>query len=319
MKKNIEILNSFTLENIPNLDTVVLGALELFMEKLPPTSFGIPKINLNKYKRPLVVGSGNAEATGKIIFKNTDAVFASENNFEEKLKNIKEIDGVVLISASGGKHAISIAKVSKQYSKNITLITNKQDSHALKELNLSLGDEEYVFPKNREPYTYNTSTYMGMILGSTSENPERISNFIETNISKISFSRLASYDKFFLIVPTKFYGITRMLEVKFVELFGRNIGREVATEESITHAMTVVPARELFISFGVENKTWGKEEDRMFIPLSENADYGEMMAVGYYVIGKIQEQHHQYFKENIVEYVKNSSLVFGHEIKAIVE
>ena len=40
-KKNIEILNSFGLENIPDLDVAVLGALELF-EGIP-----LPEINFN--------------------------------------------------------------------------------------------------------------------------------------------------------------------------------------------------------------------------------------------------------------------------------
>ena len=49
----------------------------------------------------------------------SDAIFASESNYEEKLKNIKDIDGVVLISASGEKHAPVIAKVSKKYGKSM--------------------------------------------------------------------------------------------------------------------------------------------------------------------------------------------------------
>jgi len=44
-----------------------------------------------------------------------------------------------------------------------------------------------------------------------------------------------------------------------------------------------------------------------------------MMAVSYYIIGKIQKAHPPYFKDNIVEYVKKASEAFGHEIKAIVE
>ncbi len=311
-QKNLDILKSFNEENLPDLDVVVLGALELFSNVTPP------KIEV-KYKRPLVVGSGNAEATGKIIFKDTDAVFASESNFEEKLKNLRDIDGVVLISASGGKHAPNIARLAKKNNKKVTLITHKKDSLASKELDILNGDVEYVFPKNREPYTYNTSTYMGVILGQTGERANEINDFMGKNISTLDFSLFAKYDKFFFIVPVEFHGIIKMLEIKFVELFGRKIARDIATAESISHAMTVVPEKELFVSFGVENKIWGKPEDRIYIPLPKNTNYGAMMAIGYYIVGQIQKSQEPYFKENIKNYVEQSSLFFGHKINVIVD
>ena len=309
----IDLLTTFSLENIPDLDTVVIGALELFeKEKLP-------QIQFNAYKRPLVVGSGNAEATGRIIFEKTDAIFASESNYEEKLKNINAIDGVILLSASGGKHAPSIAKRAKELGKPVTLITNTPHSEARAELDITHGDTEYIFPKNREPYTYNTSTYMGMILGYTQEDPARIRAFIEEAIDIIDFSKFAEYEKYYLIVPPQFSGIIRMLQVKFMELFGRNVARDVETVEYVKHATTVVPSRELFLSFGYENTSWGEADSRLNIPLPEWAGYGTMMAVSYYVIGKIQQQHPAYFKQHIEKYTEEISKVFGEEIKPIVE
>lgn len=311
--KNIHILNIFNLNNIPDLDVAVLGALELF-QKEP-----IPKLKLNAYKHPLVVGSGNAEATGRIIFQNLDAIFASESNYEEKLKDIKSIDGVVVVSASGEKHAPIIERVSEKYGKHITLITNSRGSSAEKELDRKHAYDEYVFPKNREPYTYNTSTYMGMILGHTGEDPAEIYDFILNKIDITSFSNLANYSKFYLIIPPQFSEIIRMLEVKFIELFGRNIARDVETSEYVPHATTVAPSDELFISFGYENNTWGKPENRLNIPLPKWANYGAMMAIGYYTIAQIQKQHKPYFKQNIAAYTKEISKIFGHTIAPIVE
>jgi len=311
--KNIQILNTFILDNLPDLDVAVLGALELF-QKEP-----LPKLKLDLYKRPIVVGSGNAEATGRIIFQNLDAIFASESDYEEKLKAIKSIDGVIVVSASGEKHAPIIAAMAKKYNKHVTLITNSRDSSAEKELDKKHSYDEYVFPKNREPYTYNTSTYMGMILGHTGEDPAEIYSFIQNRINKITFPEFSKYNKFYLIVPPQFSGIIRMLEVKFIELFGRNIARDIETSEYVPHATTVAPSDELFISFGYENKIWGKPENRLHIPLPENADYGAMMAVGYYVIAQIQKQHKPYFKENIADYTKEVSKIFGHTIEPIVE
>jgi len=306
-KINYKTMQSFTLKNIPDLHVCVLGALELF------SSIKIPKIEVS-YRKPLVVGSGNAEATGRILFEDKDAVFASESNFEEKLKKIKSIDGVVLISASGGKHAPIIAKTSRKFRKKVTLITNNPNALAKK-----YSDRVFVFPKQREPYTYNTSTYMGMILGKTHESPDKIYYFIKSRIDKIKLPKLGRYDKYYLIVPPKFSGIIRMLNVKFIELFGRRVARDVETLEYVKHATTVVPSNELFISFGEENKTWGDKKSRLHIPLPKNADYATMMAISYYMIGKIQKLHTPYFKKNISNYTKNVSKIFGQKIKPIVE
>ncbi len=310
---HIQTLETFTLDSLPDLDIAVLGALELF-QKTP-----LPKMDLSLYKRPLVVGSGNAEATGKILFRDVDAVFASESDFEEKLQHIENIDGIVLLSASGEKHAPIIAKAAKKYGKHVTLITNTPNSSASKELDHEHVYDEYVLPKNREPYTYNTSTYMGMILSSTGEDATNIVQFIQEKIDTMTMPDFASYDKYFLIIPAEFSEVIRMLQVKFIELFGRTIARDVETVEYLRHAATVVPSHELFISFGYENTEWGAPESRLHIPLPENAGYATMMAVGYYVIAQIQKNHPPYFKENIVAYTEKVSRLYDSKILPIVE
>jgi len=305
---NINILNTFDIHSLPNLDVVVLGALELF------ASTSLPKIDLSTYKRPLVVGSGNAEATGRIIFADIDAVFASESNFEAKLKSTPNIDGVVLVSASGGKHAPIIAAKAKELGKHVTLITNTPDSPANKELDHQHEYDEFVFPKNREPYTYNTSTYMGMILGKTAEDPSEIKQFLHDTIDTLTLPDFSQFDKYYLIVPPQFSEIIRMLQVKFIELFGRNIARDVETSEYVRHATTVAPS-----DFGWSNNNWGKPENRLYIPLPENAGYGAMMTVGYYVIANIQKSYPRFFKDNIESYTAEASKIFGSTISPIVD
>jgi hypothetical protein len=312
--KNINILETFGLDNIPSLNIAVLGALELFQKK------SVPKISLGAYKRPLIVGSGNAEAVGRIIFETTpDAIFASESNFEQKLVNIPSIDNIVLVSASGEKHAPIIARSANKYGKHVTLITNNPNSSTVRELDTKHEYDIYVFPKNREPYTYNTSTYMGMIFGHTKEDPKNIYNFIQNNTSALVFPDLSLYNKYFFIIPTRFFGIIRMLQVKFIELFGRNIARDIETVEYMRHAVTVAPSDELFVSFGDENTTWGEPNKRLHVPLPDDADYCAIMAIGYFVIAKIQEKHPQYFKKNIVSYTKKASELFESNISPIVE
>ena len=311
--ENIQVLKTFTLESLPDLDVVVMGALELF-EHTPA-----PRIDVSAYKRPLVVGSGNAEATGRIVFRATDAVFASESDYEDKLRAIPEIDGVVVLSASGGKHAPGIVRTARAMGKRVTLLTNTPNSLASKELDTAGGDRAYIFPKNREPYTYNTSTYMGMILGSTGESAGEIKRYIDQGIATMQFPDFSHHDKFFVVVPPRLGSIKRMLQVKFIELFGRIVARDVETSEYMTHAVTVVPSDELFINIGVEKSTWGTPEQNLYVPLPPDADYGAIMAIGYYVIGQIQKAHPPYFKDNIVTYCETAGKAFGTTISPIVE
>ena len=305
-EKELRVMQDFSLKNIPDLDVCVLGALEFL------SNSKIPKIDI-RFKKPLVAGSGNAETTGRIIFSDREAIFASESDFEGKLKKIKDIDGVVIVSASGMKDAPRIARASKRYRKKIVLITNNPRSSIRK-----IAEKTYVFPKQREPYTYNTSTYMSMILGWTKEDPKKILRFLREEIGPIRLPGLGKYNKFYLIIPPEFSEMRRMLQVKFIELFGREMARDIETSEYVRHATTLVPSKdELFISFGKPDKTWGK--NRVYVPLPKNAGYGSMMAIGYYIIGKIQKAHKPYFKNNLGSYVKKISNVFGEKIPAIVE
>ncbi len=311
---NIDKLNSFDMENIPELDTAVLGTLELFQQK------PLPRIDVSSFGRPLVVGSGGAEAASRIMFEKADAVFASESNVDEKLANIPAIDSVVLISASGKKHAPIIVDAAKKAAKKVTLITNTPSSPASELLDENSGDSEFVLPKNREPYTYNTSTYMGMIMGVTGESPAEVKRFIDDCTSKLDSPDFSKYNKYYLMVPTKFLGVIRLLELKFIELFGRNIARDVETiEYARLHATTVVPSDELFISFGEKNEIWGEPENRFFVPLPEGCDYGAMMAIGYYTVGQIQKAYPHYFKDNIQAYCDKVSELSGNSIRPIVE
>lgn len=309
---NIDILKTFTIDSLPSLDVAVQGALEML------ASHDVPALDISNFHRPLVVGSGNAEATGRIIFAETDAVFASESTVDDKLAHIHDIDEVVIVSASGGKHAPIIAVKARDAGKHVTLVTSTPDSPAAREL----GEHElsaHVFPKNREPYTYNTSTYMAMIQGFTHEDPNAILQFIHEQIDALVLPDFSQYNKYYLIVPPEFAGIIRMLQVKFIELFGRNIARDVETSEYVRHATTVAASDEFFIAFGEANTTWGTPENRLNVPLPQDANYVAMMAVGYYLVAQIQKAQPQYFKQNIADYCTFISGVFGEQIDPIVD
>lgn len=284
---------------LPDLDVCVLNALRLFAD--PSTK--LPKIDFDAFERPLVVGSGNAAATGRIMFADKDAVFADESTYESRLDAVPSIDGVMLLSASAGKHAPIIAKNVKQRGLPVILLTCNPHPAAGPDV-----DEVHIFPSLPEPYTYNTSTYMGMILAKTQENPRAILSHIKRFVDpalRSSCIDFANFNAFFILVPEEFDLIRPMLNTKFVELFGRRVARDIFTWEQAKHATRVVEAdAELFISFGRKNE-WGKY--RLHIPLPKKADYVAMMAVGYYVIGKIQAQKLPWFKESIVKFCNETA------------
>ena len=99
---------------------------------------------------------------------------------------------------------------------------------------------------------------MGIILGHSGEDPKKIKRFIEKKIDTLRLPKFSKYKRYYILIPDEYEGIIRMLQVKFIELFGRNIARDVETFSNIHHATTVAPAKnELFISFGRELKYYG--------------------------------------------------------------
>jgi len=289
-----------------DLDVVVLNALKLFQEK------GLPKLELPKFKRPLVVGSGNAAVTGRILFEKSDAVFADESTFKNRLDSILDIDGAFLLSASGGKHSPMIARELNKRGIRVILLTNNPEALAAKDV-----DETFVFPKQPEPYTYNTSTYLSMIMSHTQEDPANLSEFIKNELDNRIPDNFTDYDAFFIIIDNNFSNAREMFLTKFDELFGPIISGRVFTEDQTQHAKTLVQSdKELFIGLGHNNEIWGTK--RLNINIPNNADYGSVIAIGYYIIGMIQKQNKPYFKQNVSEYTKQVSELFSQDIKPIV-
>ena len=232
--------------NLPTLDTVVLNTINTYEH-----AENLPQIDLSQFHAPLVVGSGNGIATGKILFRNVPAFFASESEVAEKLRNIPSIEEVVVVSASGEKHAPIILELAKEMGKKTFLISSSENSSAR-----AIADTSFVFPKNTEPYTYNTSTYFGYLYGAEANRElsklrDHITQTIDTILSNVDWK---SYTGYIVVLPNEFALLRDMIEMKFIELFGRKLARDVFTYEQMKHAITVVPDdRELFLCFGNEN------------------------------------------------------------------
>jgi hypothetical protein len=308
MSSALDIVKSFDENSLPDLDLVTMAALELF-EKTQ-----LPVLNVNRFRHPLILGSGNALVAAKAIFSHTQVVFVDESNYESAIFT-GQADGAYIFSASGSKHAVTFAKALSHKDIPTVLVTNNQKSPA--QIAVPAMDV-LIFPKNREPYTYNASTYMGMFLAATRENPSKIKAFIESEVLPNIPKNIGEYEAYYLLLPELFSPITNMFVTKFDELFGsRLLGRAFTFEQS-KHAKTVIKNdKELFISFGKENTTFGKS--RINIPLPNDANFATMMAVGYFVIGHIQKNKPPYFKDSIGDYMKEASQLFDNELTVIVE
>ncbi len=284
--------------NIPDLDEIVLETLDFF-SKNPPPSF-----NPKDYDLPFVVGSGNAYNTGLIIFSEQAAIFADESNFRtilpafEKAVTNKLITQAVIISASGGKDSVWEIELAKKYGLQTTLITTKAESQAAK-----IADKIFAFKSIDEPYTYNTSTYMGMILGATHENITNIQGAIKSLKFPENFNEYKSYS---FVLPDKFSAICPMLDIKRHELFGPQVSLRAFPEGHARHAKFVIRTKnELVISINEKNEFFGDPESRWNISLDQNVNFAMIMAVTYYIVGKIQKSKPPYFKENIGNYVSD--------------
>ncbi len=280
---------------IPALDKIVIKALKFFTKERPP------KLDLNAFSMPFVVGSGNAYNTGAILFSDRGGVFADESNFRQVVaaygQSIKQnlIRQAVIVSASGEKDSVWEVELAKQLGLSTTLLTCEKESSAAK-----LADTVISYRKIPEPYTYNTSTYLGMLLSATGEDAGSIKTLIESLAFPESFKRYKAYA---LILPDRYSNICPMLDIKKSELFGPHLSLRAFTQGQARHAKFVIPwEKELVITIGDKNELFGVPAARWDIPFPANASYGTMLALTYYIVGLIQSGKPAYFKKNIGSY-----------------
>ena len=274
-----------------NLNEVVLDALDLH------ASYKLPKLQFGRSKLRLVVASGNALPTGGVVFQGEPCVFADEGQYETVLRANRAVDSAVVISASGEKHSPVIIKHLLKRGLPTRLLTCSRASSAAR---LLPANRVFVTRRNEEPITYNTSTYLGMMLARTRENPARIKQHILRHVKPL-MPDFREFAAFYLMVPARFDLVRQMFITKFDELFGPRLVGRCYTLEQTLHAKTVVPwDKELFISFGVANEFFGTK--RLAIPLPKDTGFAAMVATGYYVIGHIQQQFPPWFMRSAEVY-----------------
>ncbi|HOZ53578.1 MAG TPA: hypothetical protein PK142_02780 [bacterium] len=287
------------MKNIMNLDQGVIKALEFFDKNK------LPKLNLNRFAFPIVVGSGNAYNTGQILFSGKKAIIADESTFKKTIENYKDlinkkiIKEAIVISASGEKDSVWEIELAKKYKLKTILLTCSPDSSSSK-----IADEVITYPKIAEPYTYNVSTYLGMILSATNENPKSILNFLKKLKIKSGFKNYSSYA---MVLPDDFIAITPMIDIKKSELFGSKISLRAFSFGHARHAKFVIrDKKELVITLGKEkNLYFGETQSRWQIELPNKVDFAFILCLTYYLVGQIQKNKPAYFKNNIKNYCQD--------------
>ena len=294
-----------TTDGIPELHEVVLGALELH------SSSHLPELHFGTARKRLVIASGNALPTGRILFSDEDALFCDEGQYLAAIQRHPDIDSTVVISASGTKHAPIILADLMQRNFTPYLLTCAKDSPAAK---MVPEDRVFVTPSVPEPITYNTSTYLGMVLAKTREDPAAIRDFLLQTVAP-SIPDLRLYQAYYYMVSPEFETLLPMYLTKFDELFGGRLNGRCYTTEQTMHAKTVVPwDLELFVTIGTENEDYGRE--RLTIPVPKGFGFAAMIAIGYYTVGHIQSQNPPWFKEHAAEYKVIQNKLFEKYNKA---
>ena len=278
--------------NIINLDESVVRALDFFSKNQPP------KLDLQKLNFPFVIGSGNAYNTGMILFSSKAAVFADESNFRPLIESYDQvikkgiIKDAVIISASGEKDSVREIELAKKHRLKTTLLTCDPGSSAAK-----IADKTFVYRKIAEPYTYNVSTYLGMILSSTREDPKKILSFLSRIRMPKNFNVYQSYS---FILPDNFVNICSMLDIKKSELFGPYVSIRAFSQGQARHAKFIHRSeKELVISIDGKNKFFGHPNHRWNIKFPTASSFATILSLTYYLIGKIQATKSPYFKKNI--------------------
>lgn len=277
--------------NLSTLDKTVLDALDFFAANPPP------QLDLSDYQLPFVVGSGNALSAGRILFSGRAAVFADESDFKSTIESFKPvidkklITQTVVISASGEKDSVWEVELAKSHSLHTTLLTCKPDSTAAK-----LADRVVIFRSIAEPYTYNTSTYLGMVLSTTGEDPAKIKQLIDSVQLPAGFE---SYESYAFLLPDTYINIAPMIIIKGEELFGPHVPVRAYTHGHARHAKFVHPwEKELVISLG-KNELFGHPDHRWDLDIQAGTGFGSVLALTYFICGKIQTVKPPYFMQDV--------------------
>ena len=281
----------------PSLREVALHAVAHLSRREVPRLPRIPHCSL-------IIGSGNAAATGKALYP--AMIHATESDYHEKLSAARH---VVLISASGAKHAPSIARQAREAEKRVLLITTNPDAPAK-----AYAERTIITPAVEEPYTYNTSTYAGMLAMLPEKHEWKQVHQLDKKSIRIIPGRKPRMITF--ILPARLAWLKDFILTKGDELFAPRIAFRAFTSEEVKHAKTIIPdKREYFILLTTPDRAvrillQERWQTRLILPEASKA---VSLLMTYVLIGRLQEAMPDWFGTHLPAYEKLLQNVFPEQ------
>ena len=298
-------------QKVETLDHYVVKALDFINKQ------GDLTIRLPQSAYTLVVGSQSGLLAGRIIYRFAGRSFShakevlAQPEIDAKRKIIKD---VTIVSASGSRQVVPIARYSLEKGFRVNAITCKKKSELKEELGNKI--KYIVLPTIEEPPTVNTATYGMMIQAITHEDVSKIKRVVKS--LKEPKGGYGQFKAFTVIFTDKMPEVAEMVDWK---LRGEKIGRCIGTMSThltnFMHGAGVTDAKkkkELYIALGLS-----KKEKMVFDQVFEKVprkrkhyievpkDFGPLgyMMVGYSVVGQIQKKYPD-FQRNLWIYAQRA-------------
>lgn len=254
-------------QKIEHLDFYVLKTLK-YLEK-----WEFPKTKIKENDKNIFLGSGSGGLVANLFAQKLKGVSLNISNYERFLKEPKKKLPIYIVSASGGKDALLMAKFLKKRGIKFSLITCNSEAPAKKSAKKTL-----VFPSFKEPPTYNVSTYSSMIYWLFKENLKEVREIIKG----VKIPNLRQYKYIFFLAANKYDTIAKIASMKLAETL-EGIGSNGDGFSNSFHGMLRQPNKDRLI-FCLNQKYPFKDNTYQL-----NIDsYLGLMLSTYYIIGRNQ-------------------------------
>ncbi|MCP4262143.1 MAG: hypothetical protein GY774_32275 [Planctomycetes bacterium] len=309
--------------NVETLDYYVKKALSFLKEQKD-------KLELPESKHTLVVGSQTGLLTGRIIYRFSDKSFShakevlaqceidAKKDILAKKKILKEGGDVTIVSASGSRQVVPIARyaLKRGLRVNAILCKNNSDLENDKKLKGKINFIKIEQPEKSEPPTVNTVTYGAMIQALTNKK-ETISKIqSQCELLKEPKGGYGQFKAFTVILPDRMPEVAEMIDWKLRgEKIGRCIGSMATHLTNFMHGAAITDAKkELYIALGLTKKE--KEvfnqvlkpvpkKRKHYIDVPRGFGPLGFMMLGYSVVGQIQKKYPS-FQNNVEKYGRRS-------------
>ncbi|HPM08398.1 MAG TPA: hypothetical protein PKX30_01075 [Candidatus Pacearchaeota archaeon] len=268
---------------IEKLDSYVLKTLDTLSE------WKYPEIDIPKSDYNVFMGSGSGACIAELFTKKFGGIFLKAHDYKDFLQRgiEKSWKSINIVSASGGKDAVNMAKLCKDMGYDVNLITCNPNPPC-KELVKKI----FLFPSFSDPPTYNVSTYFSMVHWLFNEDIQEIKIFL-SQIKKIN---LRKYKYIFFVSDDKFASIAQMGYRKIGESL-QGLGANGEGSSQAAHGVILQPNKNrLVIRLNCDFPVSGNVTD-----IKINSYLGLLSAV-YYIIG--QNQKDSDIKNTLDQYAK---------------